>query len=37
VAEAIIARDAPAAVAAYREHLDHVRDTTIHALHELAG
>jgi len=32
VAEAIAARDATAAVAAYRAHLEHVRDTTIMAL-----
>lgn len=29
VAEAVSAKDAPAAVAAYRRHLEHVRDTTI--------
>lgn len=32
VAEAVMARDAPAAVAAYRRHLEHVRDTTIEAM-----
>jgi len=32
VAEAIIARDPDAAVAAYRKHLEHVRDTTIAAM-----
>lgn len=32
VAEAVMARDAPAAVAAYRRHLEHVRDTTIAAM-----
>ena len=35
VAEAIAARDATGAIAAYRAHLDHVRDTTIRALHEM--
>ena len=29
VAEAMIADDAAAAVAAYRRHLEHVRDTTV--------
>jgi GntR family transcriptional repressor for pyruvate dehydrogenase complex len=32
VAEAVMAHDAPAAVAAYRRHLEHVRDTTITAM-----
>lgn len=32
VAEAVMAGDAPAAVAAYRRHLEHVRDTTIEAM-----
>ena len=32
VAEAIMARDAKAAVAAYRTHLEHVRDTTIQSM-----
>ena len=32
VAEAIMARDPDAAVAAYRKHLEHVRDTTIAAM-----
>jgi GntR family transcriptional repressor for pyruvate dehydrogenase complex len=32
VAEAIMARNAAAAVAAYRRHLEHVRDTTIEAM-----
>lgn len=32
VAEALLARDSAAAVAAYREHLEHVRDTTIAAV-----
>ena len=32
VAEAIMARDKDAAVAAYRKHLEHVRDTTIAAM-----
>lgn len=32
VADAILAADAPAAVAAYRAHLEHVRDTTIMAI-----
>lgn len=36
VAEAICAGDAEAAVKAYRIHLDHVRDTTISAIHELS-
>lgn len=35
VAEAIAARNAGAAMAAYRTHLEHVRDTTIRALHQL--
>jgi len=34
VAEAIAARDVKTAVAAYREHLDHVLDTTLNAIHE---
>jgi DNA-binding FadR family transcriptional regulator len=29
IAEAIVAADAAAAVAAYRRHLEHVRDTTL--------
>ena len=33
VADAMIARDADAAVAAYRRHLEHVRDTTIDSMH----
>jgi GntR family transcriptional repressor for pyruvate dehydrogenase complex len=32
VAEAVLARDSAAAVAAYRRHLEHVRDTTNQAL-----
>ena len=32
VAEAVMAGDAAAAVAAYRAHLEHVRDTTIAAM-----
>jgi DNA-binding FadR family transcriptional regulator len=36
VAEAIVAGDAEAAVAAYRQHLEHVRDTTIQSM-ALAG
>ena len=32
VADAILAHDAPAAVAAYRRHLEHVRDTTIQSM-----
>lgn len=32
VAEAVMAKDAAAAVAAYRRHLEHVRDTTITAM-----
>lgn len=36
VAEAIAAHDAPAAMAAYRAHLDHVRDTTLSAIHQLS-
>lgn len=36
VAEAIAARDAGRAVEAYREHLAHVRDTTIHAINQLS-
>jgi GntR family transcriptional repressor for pyruvate dehydrogenase complex len=32
VAEAVMARDTDAAVAAYRRHLEHVRDTTIEAM-----
>jgi GntR family transcriptional repressor for pyruvate dehydrogenase complex len=32
VADAVMAGDAPAAVAAYRRHLEHVRDTTIEAM-----
>ncbi|MBX3584674.1 MAG: FadR family transcriptional regulator [Rhizobiaceae bacterium] len=34
VAEALLARDATAAVAAYRAHLEHVRDTTIIAFNK---
>ena len=33
VADAMIAHDAGAAVAAYRRHLEHVRDTTIDSMH----
>lgn len=36
VAEAIAARNADEAVQAYREHLEHVLDTTIRAIHELS-
>lgn len=36
VAEAIAARDAAAAVEAYRAHLEHVRDTTIQAIRDLS-
>ncbi len=32
VADAVAAHDAPAAVAAYRSHLEHVRDTTIQSM-----
>jgi GntR family transcriptional repressor for pyruvate dehydrogenase complex len=32
VAEAVVANDPPGAVAAYRRHLEHVRDTTIAAM-----
>ena len=32
VAEAIMSEDADTAVAAYGEHLDHIRDTTIEAM-----
>ena len=32
VADAILANDAEAAVAAYRKHLEHVRDTTIQSM-----
>ena len=32
VAEAVMANDPPGAVAAYRRHLEHVRDTTIEAM-----
>ena len=35
VAEALVAGDAPAAIAAYRAHLEHVRDTTISAKQSL--
>ena len=35
VAEAIAARDCDTAVAAYREHLDHVLDTTLNAIRQL--
>lgn len=35
VAKAIADRDAKSAVAAYREHLDHVLETTLHAIHQL--
>lgn len=35
VADAIAARDATQAVTAYREHLDHVLDTTLRAIREL--
>jgi GntR family transcriptional repressor for pyruvate dehydrogenase complex len=37
VAEAIARRDADAAVAAYRRHLEHVRDTTIQSMAALAA
>ncbi|MDR3471355.1 MAG: FCD domain-containing protein [Devosia sp.] len=37
VAEAIMANDPVAAVAAYRRHLEHVRDTTIEAMATRAG
>ncbi|MEO0496040.1 MAG: FadR/GntR family transcriptional regulator [Pseudomonadota bacterium] len=36
VANAIAERDAATAVSAYREHLAHVRDTTIHAISQLS-
>ena len=36
VAEAIAAHDAATAIEAYREHLDHVRDTTLSAIHQLS-
>ncbi|MGR3291117.1 MAG: FadR/GntR family transcriptional regulator [Paracoccaceae bacterium] len=36
VAEAIAAKDATKAVQSYREHLDHVLETTISAIHELS-
>ena len=36
VAEAIAAHDAATAIEAYREHLDHVRDTTLSAMHQLS-
>jgi GntR family transcriptional regulator, L-lactate dehydrogenase operon regulator len=36
VADAILVRNAPAAVAAYREHLEHVRDTTIQSSARMA-
>lgn len=36
VAEAIAAHDAETAIEAYREHLDHVRDTTLSAIHQLS-
>ncbi len=36
VAEAVMAGDAPAAIAAYRRHLEHVRDTTIEAMSKAA-
>jgi GntR family transcriptional repressor for pyruvate dehydrogenase complex len=35
VAEAIADRDTKTAVSAYREHLDHVLETTLHAIHKL--
>jgi len=37
VAQAVVAGDVPAAVAAYRRHLEHVRDTTIQSLNALQG
>jgi GntR family transcriptional repressor for pyruvate dehydrogenase complex len=37
VADAVMAGDAPAAVAAYRRHLEHVRDTTIEAMKARPG
>jgi GntR family transcriptional repressor for pyruvate dehydrogenase complex len=37
IAEAILADDAMAAAAAYRRHLEHVRDTTIEAMASLAS
>jgi len=36
VAEAIVARDVATAMEAYRDHLDHVRDTTIRAIHDMS-
>ena len=32
VAEAVVARDAASAITAYRRHLEHVRDSTIHSM-----
>jgi DNA-binding GntR family transcriptional regulator len=37
VADAILAHDAPEAVAAYRRHLEHVRDTTILSMNTTAA
>ena len=37
VADALMAGDAPAAIAAYRAHLEHVRDTTISAKQSLGA
>lgn len=37
VADAILAHDAPSAVAAYRRHLEHVRDTTILSMNTSAA
>lgn len=36
VAEAIVARDAERAMREYHAHLEHVRDTTIRAIHEMS-
>ena len=35
VAEAVMARDAEAATAAYRHHMEHVRDSTIQSMAEM--
>ncbi len=35
VAEAVLARDADAAVSAYRRHLEHVRDTTLQSMSKI--
>jgi GntR family transcriptional repressor for pyruvate dehydrogenase complex len=37
VAEAVVARDAAAATAAYRRHLEHVRDSTIQSMVEIGA